>query len=69
MNRHPWDVIRAMRTTVERIPDIAGGGVHESTLRSFQILDEVKKMLARGDSPETIRTFIEWAERKDSPSP
>ena len=35
---------------------------HESVLRSFQILNNVKKMLERGDSNETISDFINEAE-------
>lgn len=60
---HPWDVVRAQPTTLETIP--AGArGVHESVLRSFQILRQVKTMLARGDSNDTIQDFIEWVESR-----
>ena len=54
MSHDRWDNIRAVPT--ER------GGVHESVFRSYQILQEVKLMLNRGDSPETVRRFIAWAE-------
>lgn len=39
--------------------DAEGGKWHESTLRSFQVLQKAKEMLLRGDSKETILEFIE----------
>lgn len=59
--RHEWDRTREFPTTLDRIPDTAHG-VHESVFRSYQILKEVKEMLDRGDSVETIREFIRWTE-------
>ena len=35
---------------------------HESIYRSYQILEKVKEMLARGDSKETIMEAIEFME-------
>lgn len=40
-------------------------GVHESVLRSYSILQEVKEMLRRGDSIETIQAVIEFYESPD----
>jgi hypothetical protein len=44
--------------------DPRSSGSHESVLRSYQVLSEVKNMLDRGDSSETIRAFIAWVEDK-----
>ncbi len=59
--RHTWDAIRDLPLTIEAIPT-GTRGVHESIFRSYQILGEVKEMLDRGDSVETVREFIRWAE-------
>jgi hypothetical protein len=37
-------------------------GWHQSIFRSTQILDEVKRMLGRGDSSETVLEFINFCE-------
>ncbi len=66
--RHPWDEIRATPTTLERAVierERTATGWHESLLRSYRILRQVKTMLERGDSPETIGEFIDWAEHRD----
>lgn len=67
---HHWDAIRARMTTLEPEParrSLATGtrGFHESLFRASGILYEVKAMLARGDSVETVATFIEWAEGRE----
>jgi len=36
--------------------------VHESVYRSYCILEQVKEMLKRGDSIETIKDIIRWCE-------
>lgn len=61
---HDWDTIRDMTTVWPPSVDgrMAEGGVHESVFRSYQILREVKRMLAAGDSSETIFAFVRWAE-------
>lgn len=67
--RLAWDEIRETPTTLstEFIGMHGGGnGFHESLLRSYRILSEVKAMLGRGDSPETVRKFIEWAEAREA---
>lgn len=61
MSVHPWDVIRATPTVLTEIAPTSRG-THESVLRGYQILREVKFMLDRGDSATTIRLFIAWAE-------
>jgi hypothetical protein len=68
ISAHPWDEIRSRITTIDtdfldRIH--RGGGIHESLFRSYAILDEVKRMLVRGDSAATIAVFIEWAEGQE----
>ncbi len=55
------DRIRELPTVIEVIPPCSRG-VHESVLRSYQILERVKEMLRRGDSIKSVREFIEWAE-------
>jgi len=55
-----WDYVRSFPTERQ--------DMHESVFRSYQILSEVKGMLERGDSAETIRNFIAWAESEE-PSP
>ena len=67
--QHRWDEIRETQTsiTTEFIRgslDGLGHGIHESLLRSFHIVQEVKAMLERGDSPQTVLTFIKWAEQR-----
>ena len=54
---HDWNYIRDCPTVV--------ADYHESVFRSFKILREVKRMLAAGDSSETIFAFIRWAEEED----
>lgn len=54
MTVHPWDAVRAVPTVVEN--------THESVFRAFHILREVERMLERGDSTETIHTFVRWAQ-------
>lgn len=66
--RHGWDTIRTRPTVIERV-DTTSRGTHESVLRAYQILSEVKAMLDRGDSVETISAFIEWAEAGPSDRP
>ena len=39
--------------------------VHESIYRSYQILEYVKEMLARGDSSKTILDIIQHIEKTD----
>lgn len=39
-------------------------GFHESIMRSYQILEDVKIRLKRGDSKETIMDLIEFYERQ-----
>ncbi len=65
---HRWDEIRRRATTISMsfLKDMGGSGVHESLFRSHAILGEVMAMLKRGDSPETIARFIEWAEQRDA---
>lgn len=36
-----------------------GNKIHESVLRSFQVVKKVEKMLKRGDSNDTILEIIE----------
>lgn len=65
---HRWDEIRDTETVIDSVfltQMIDGGttGIHESMLRAYRILAEVKDMLGRGDSPETIMQFIRWAEK------
>jgi hypothetical protein len=50
-----WSEIKAMPTKVKS----EGTYVHESLLRSHGILEEVKRMLERNDSHETILKVIE----------
>ncbi len=45
------------------ITEIQGKGVHESTLKAYQILQKVKEMVKRGDSKETILEIIETCEQ------
>lgn len=54
--------IRHFRQTHDYIPV---GGIHESVFRSYQILERVKTMLARGDSRETIAEIIAECERAE----
>lgn len=67
---HRWDEIRETQTSVTRLfleqmgLESIGHGIHESLLRSYRILDQVKVMADRGDSVQTICEFIEWAERR-----
>lgn len=61
---HPWLDIAWAATCVDELEGYANVRVHESCLRSYQILAEVKGMLARGDSPETIRKFIDFCESR-----
>lgn len=67
---HVWDSIRNRPTTISRKfleqmgLDSIGNGVHESLLKSYFILDQVKVMISRGDSMATIQDFIEWAEQR-----
>lgn len=64
-----WDTIRETPVTIDlesRAWDGAGPKIHESLLRSWRILDEVKAMLDRGDSAFTVRKFIEWAEAREA---
>lgn len=49
-----WDQLRSFPTVYRN--------VHESVYRSYQILEEVKQMLDRHDSIETLQRFIYWAE-------
>jgi hypothetical protein len=66
--RHAWDSIRQKPTTIttsflkQSGLESLGHGIHESLLRSYHVLDRVKVMLDRGDSAETVREFIAWAE-------
>lgn len=53
---HRWALVAKFPTVLD--PGTYVGGVHESILRSFHVLAEVDAMLARGDSVETVRTFI-----------
>lgn len=67
--RHHWDEVRARQTDLEadfarRAIETGSTGFHESLFRAHAILGEVKTMLLRGDSPETIATFVEWAEER-----
>lgn len=64
---HPWDEIRSRTTMIDRefLQRMGGNGIHESLFRSHAILDEVKRMIMRGDSTQTIALFIEWAEGKE----
>ena len=55
---HPWRQI----VTAPTCWRANGHGYHESLLRSFRILQEVKTMLQRGDSNLTITHFIEHSE-------
>ncbi len=59
-----WDWIHDRPTVVTEIPP-GSKGVHESLLRSYQVLTHVKQMLSRGDSVVSVVEFIEWAERPD----
>ena len=64
---HRWDDIRARERTLSAsfardAIETGSRGFHESLFRCWSILEETKAMLARGDSPETIATFIEWAQ-------
>lgn len=53
-----WDHIRQEETVIYgNYPS----GAHESLLRSFHVLREVREMLERGDSTRTIAMFIDWA--------
>lgn len=53
--------ISKMPTIISEIP--AGKlFVDESALRSFQILEKIKEMVARGDSKETILEIIKTCE-------
>jgi len=50
--------IRRMRTTVTHIGEYNVGGEHESTLRSYQILERVKEWLNRGVPADVILELI-----------
>jgi hypothetical protein len=53
-----WDSIRATPTVIKgNFPN----GAHESLLRAYQVLAEVRGMVERGDSHETVAQFINWA--------
>jgi hypothetical protein len=55
---HEWDALREFPTVWGDSP----GGVHESVLRSYQVLREVTAMLERGDSVETVLLLIRFAD-------
>jgi hypothetical protein len=59
-----WDSIRQTRVVFNAFDvDPRGSGiVHESTLRSFRVVQEMRDMLKRGDSPGTILSFLDWVE-------
>lgn len=65
---HRWDEIRSTPTSITRrfLEEMGlesiGHGLHESLLRSYRVVEQVKDMLDRGDSAETIREFIAWVE-------
>lgn len=61
-----WDKIRETPTSFSAEAQRIANGVpmHESLLRSYHVLDEVKDMLDRGDSPQTVREFVRWAEAR-----
>lgn len=40
---------------------------HESVLRAYQILEKVKVMLERGDSPDTVLELIDFMEGTVNP--
>lgn len=61
MSIHEWDQLRAFPQIWDSV-DRRSDRVHESVFRSYQILREVKRMLDAGDSVETIRAFVRWAE-------
>lgn len=58
---HFWDEIHETETVLYgNYPS----GAHESLLRAYRILSEVKAMLERGDSDQTVLNFIAWAESR-----
>lgn len=64
---HNWNEIRARPTTLDaefarRAVEQGSRGFHESLFRASGILEEVKRLLARGDSSATVASFIAWAE-------
>lgn len=64
-----WTEIATMKTTLKRDDlkkylDDGTKGVHESVLRSYQVLSEVKRMLKIGTPSEVILMAIEVMEEK-----
>lgn len=53
--------IEDMRTTLSPPFPQDTKGLHESLFRSYHIVEQVYRMLSRGDSVETILEFVEWA--------
>lgn len=56
-----WSEIRVKPSTIKRVPK-GCTGVHESILRSYQILEKVKDYLKRGVPADVILELIEEAE-------
>jgi len=59
-----YDEIRRMPTCVDRemMQGTIGGGIHESCLQGYQILQKVKALLAAETSPTVIAELIEMME-------
>lgn len=55
LNKHRWDAIRDMPIERDKI--------HESVFKAYHVLDEVESMVLRGDSMDTIETFLRWVKR------
>jgi len=61
-----WTHIRTLPTSVTEVPRECSG-VHESCLRSYQILEKVKEYLVRGVPADVILELVVEAEGKDEP--
>lgn len=58
-----WSTIRGRPTSIQAHE--FEGGVHESVLRSFQILEKVKDYLKRGVPADVILELIDEAQERE----
>lgn len=49
---------------IKKLPTVKNN-VHESIYKSYHVLNQVKDMLDRGDSKETVLDFIDFAYTKN----